>query len=110
MAVAKHFNYAWLFPLLERPRAHVTRDLQGSLDSLSLKQPPTPEEVSLRELVATALSSEDRWASLAAGWLESGFPLDVGLVKGIEQGIRLKKWERTTRHRLFQIVHRYRSK
>jgi len=106
---AKHFNYAWLLPLLERPRAHVAKDLQGSLNSLSLKQPPAPEEVLLRELVATALSSEDRWASLAATWLETGFPLDPGLVKGIEQGIRLKKWERPTRHRLFRIVHRYRS-
>ena len=101
------FSYVWLLPLLERPRQDVEADVQAALDSLPLKQPLTASDVSLREVVATAVSGSDYWARLAVDWLESGFPLDAELVAQIDAGVSSKQWEQNTRHRLYRLARRF---
>ena len=101
------FNYVWLLPLLERSRQDVEADVQAALNLLQLKQPLKASDVSLREVIATALSGSDYWARLATQWLESDFPLDAELVVQIDAGVSSKQWEQNTRHSLYRLARRF---
>ena len=101
------FSYVWLLPLLERPRQDVEADVQSALNSLPLKETLDASQVSLREVIATAIGGSDYWARLAADWIESGFPLDAELVAQIDAGVSSKQWEQNTRHRLYRLARQF---
>jgi hypothetical protein len=101
------FSYVWLLPLLERPRHGVEADLQAALHALAFEQRVDASEVSLREVISTALNGSDYWARRAADWLEDGFPLDAALVEQIDSTVKSNRWEQSTLHRLWRLARRF---
>lgn len=101
------FNYVWLLPLLERSRQDIEADIQAALVSLPAEPLRDASDISLREVMAAALSGSDYWAGLAANWFEEGFPLDAALVEQIDSGVRSKQWKQSTSHRLYRLARRF---
>src|SRR5450830_153879 len=101
------FSYVWLLPLLEKPYQSVKLDLSAALSALEIKR-PLPVEISLHELLVTALESDSEyWPQLAIKWLDEGFPVDHNLSELLLQCSSRKTLSQSIRHAAFGFARRW---
>jgi len=103
------FSYVWLLPLLEKPYESVKLDLSAALSALEIKR-SLPAEISLREVLVTALESDSQyWSQLAIKWLDEGFPVDHNLSELLLQCSSRKTLSQSVRHKAFAFARRWKK-
>ncbi|WP_226501845.1 hypothetical protein [Pseudomonas sp. MWU16-30322] len=103
--MSNEFSYVWLLPLLEKPFEAAAIDLPDSVKILQKKH-TLPAQISLQQLVLTALASHSEyWAGLALQWLEDGFPLDFELTEMLAFCAENKALPQSHRHRARRLAY-----
>ncbi|WP_246226477.1 hypothetical protein [Pseudomonas atagonensis] len=101
------FSYVWLLPLLEKPYDAVKLDLPAAIAALKIKS-ALPVDISLRQLLVTALESDSEyWSGLAIKWLDDGFPIDHNLSALLLQCASRKVLSQSARHKAFSLARRW---
>lgn len=100
------FSYVWLLPLLEKPYEAVKLDLPVAVSALEIKG-SLPAEISLHQLLVTALESDSEyWSRLAIKWLDEGFPVNHDLSELLLQCSSRKTLSQSIRHKAFSFTRR----
>ena len=100
------FEYFWLLPLLEEPYPQAATALPALLARLGV--PVDATDVSLSRIVVTGLSfGSDYWFTLAARWLEQGFPVDREIARVVDERRSDRSLSQGARHLAFGIVQRW---
>jgi len=98
------FSYVWLLPLLEKSYGTVKQNLSVAVSTLGIKS-SIPEEISLSQLLVTALESDSEyWSQLAIKWLDDGFPVDQKLSELLLQCSSQKVLSQSFRRKAFRIA------
>jgi hypothetical protein len=105
--IFRRMGYVPLLPLLEFPHREVQDGLEQAFHDSGLSHEDF-QSLSLRDLVALALSSDSTyWAGLAVRWLADGFPIDDVVIRAGDEMVQAKRATQADRHTVLRLIRRW---